>query len=55
MSPEKRWQRSTEAGCDSRSPRAAGSIEIKGDQILLGAPFVFDKKNIDAFNFEAII
>jgi rhamnose transport system permease protein len=26
-------------------------IEVKGDQVLLGAPFVFDKKNIDGFDF----
>jgi rhamnose transport system substrate-binding protein len=28
-----------------------GTIQIKGDQILLGAPFVFDRKNIDGFDF----
>ena len=28
-----------------------GNIEIKGDNILLGQPFVFSKDNIDQFNF----
>ena len=29
----------------------AGKIEIKGDNILLGKPMVFDKDNIDKFDF----
>ncbi|HSU53686.1 MAG TPA: substrate-binding domain-containing protein, partial [Candidatus Dormibacteraeota bacterium] len=28
-----------------------GDVEIKGDNILLGKPFVFNKENIDQFNF----
>jgi rhamnose transport system substrate-binding protein len=28
-----------------------GRIEIAGDQILLGAPFIFNRSNIDQFNF----
>ncbi|HVT89324.1 MAG TPA: substrate-binding domain-containing protein [Tepidisphaeraceae bacterium] len=28
-----------------------GKIEIKGDNVLLGSPFRFDKTNIDQFNF----
>ena len=28
-----------------------GNIEIKGDNILLGQPFVFNKENIDQFDF----
>ncbi len=28
-----------------------GKIEIKGDNILLGTPFLFDKDNIDKFDF----
>ena len=28
-----------------------GEFEIKGDHILLGKPFVFNKDNIDQFNF----
>lgn len=39
------------AGATSIAAGRLGLIEIKGDQILLGAPFVFDKKNIDGFNF----
>jgi hypothetical protein len=27
------------------------NIEIRGDNILLGTPFIFDKKNIDGFDF----
>jgi rhamnose transport system substrate-binding protein len=30
---------------------ALGEFEIKGDNILLGKPFVFNKDNIDQFNF----
>ncbi len=28
-----------------------GNIEIKGDEVMLGAPFIFNKANIDRFNF----
>jgi rhamnose transport system permease protein len=28
-----------------------GQIEISGDQVLLGAPFIFNASNIDKFNF----
>ena len=28
-----------------------GSIEIRGDNVMLGAPFLFTKQNIDQFNF----
>jgi rhamnose transport system permease protein len=28
-----------------------GRIEIKGDQVMLGAPFIFNKQNIDNFDF----
>ena len=28
-----------------------GTFEIKGDNILLGKPFVFTKDNIDQFDF----
>jgi rhamnose transport system substrate-binding protein len=28
-----------------------GRIEIRGDQVILGAPFIFDKSNIDKFDF----
>jgi rhamnose transport system permease protein len=27
------------------------NVEIQGDNILLGRPFIFDKKNIDRFDF----
>jgi rhamnose transport system substrate-binding protein len=28
-----------------------GSVEIQGDNILLGQPFLFTKNNIDQFDF----
>ncbi len=28
-----------------------GEIEVRGDQVMLGAPFIFNKSNIDQFNF----
>ena len=28
-----------------------GAVEIEGNQVLLGTPFVFDKGNIDRFDF----
>src|SRR6185436_4577155 len=29
----------------------AGTVEIQGDNILLGKPFIFNKSNIDQFDF----
>ncbi len=31
--------------------KRAGNVEIKGDNILLGTPFIFNKSNIDQFDF----
>jgi rhamnose transport system permease protein len=28
-----------------------GKVETKDDEVMLGAPFIFDKSNIDSFNF----
>jgi rhamnose transport system permease protein len=28
-----------------------GSIEVRGDQVMLGEPFIFNKQNIDQFDF----
>jgi ABC-type sugar transport system substrate-binding protein len=28
-----------------------GNLEVKGDNVLLGKPFVFNKENIEQFNF----
>ena len=28
-----------------------GTFAVDGDQVLLGAPFVFNRTNIDRFNF----
>jgi ABC-type sugar transport system substrate-binding protein len=39
------------AGDTSITAGRVGKIEIKGDNILLGKPMVFDKSNIDKFDF----
>jgi hypothetical protein len=28
-----------------------GAIAVNGDQVMLGAPFIFNKQNIDGFDF----
>jgi len=38
-------------GATSYKAGRLGNIEIKGDNILLGQPFVFNKDNIDQFDF----
>jgi len=38
-------------GASSFKAGRLGDLEIKGDNILLGKPFVFTKENIDQFNF----
>ncbi len=38
-------------GATSFKAGAMGSFEIKGDNILLGKPFIFNKGNIDQFDF----
>jgi rhamnose transport system permease protein len=38
-------------GDQSISAGKLGKIEISGDEVRLGAPFVFNKENIDKFNF----
>ncbi len=38
-------------GSTSSSAGRLGSIEIRGDNVMLGAPFIFTKQNIDQFNF----
>src|SRR5262249_8005834 len=39
------------AGATSFQGGRAGTVEIQGDNILLGKPFVFNKENIDQFDF----
>jgi rhamnose transport system permease protein len=39
------------AGNSSLLAGRLGSVDIQGDNILLGTPFVFTKENIDRFNF----
>ena len=38
-------------GATSLEAGRLGTVEIKGDNVLLGKPFVFTKENIDEFNF----
>ena len=39
------------AGDTSLTAGRLGKIEVAGDEIRLGAPFIFNKENIDRFNF----
>ncbi|MDT5271462.1 MAG: rhamnose transport system substrate-binding protein rhaQ [Acidobacteriota bacterium] len=39
------------AGDNSLTAGRLGKIEVAGDEIRLGAPFIFNKENIDRFNF----
>ena len=39
------------AGDTSFRSATVGPVEIKGDSILLGKPFIFNRGNIDQFNF----
>ena len=39
------------AASSSLAAGRLGSIKVTGDQVLLGAPFVFDKNNVDQFDF----
>jgi rhamnose transport system permease protein len=38
-------------GATSFKAGSLGTFEIKGDNILLGKPFIFNKDNIDQFDF----
>ena len=38
-------------GAKSFKSRRAGEVEIQGDNLLLGTPFIFNKDNIDQFDF----
>jgi rhamnose transport system permease protein len=38
-------------GATSFKAGKLGTFEIKGDNILLGKPFIFNKGNIDQFDF----
>jgi rhamnose transport system permease protein len=39
------------AGASSLSAGRLGNVEVRGDEVMLGAPFIFNKDNIDKFNF----
>ena len=39
------------AGATSMDGGRLGKIEVKGDEIILGAPLVIDKKNVDTLDF----
>ena len=38
-------------GVESLDAGRLGKLEVKGDNVLLGKPFVFTKENIEKFNF----
>ena len=38
-------------GDTSIAAGSLGTFEIKGDNIMLGKPFIFNKDNIDQFDF----
>ena len=38
-------------GVDSLEAGRLGKLEVKGDNVLLGKPFVFTTENIEKFNF----
>jgi len=38
-------------GAKTFTSRRLGEIQIRGDNLLLGKPFIFDRSNIDQFNF----
>ena len=38
-------------GSTASTPGASGASRCRGDQVLLGKPFVFTKENIDGFDF----
>ncbi len=44
-------QGTLKAGATSLTAGRLGSVEIKGDNILLGQPYLFTKNNIDQFDF----
>jgi hypothetical protein len=39
------------AGASSLDAGKMGKFEVVGDEVRLGAPFIFNKQNIDNFNF----
>lgn len=39
------------AGAANYSAGRLGVVEIQGDNLLLGKPFIFNKENIDGFDF----
>ena len=39
------------AGGASIAAGRLGKVEVAGDEVRLGAPFIFNKENIDRFNF----
>jgi rhamnose transport system substrate-binding protein len=39
------------AGASTLEAGALGKFEVAGDEVRLGAPFIFNKQNIDRFNF----
>jgi rhamnose transport system permease protein len=38
-------------GVNSLKAGKLGNLEVRGDEVMLGAPFIFNKENIDRFDF----
>ena len=38
-------------GDTSLSAGRLGKVQVVGDNVMLGVPFVFDKANVDGFDF----
>jgi rhamnose transport system permease protein len=39
------------AGASTLNAGRLGNVEVRGDEVMLGAPFIFNKDNIDKFDF----
>ena len=39
------------AGGDSLQAGRLGTVEVRGTQVILGKPFIFNKANIDQYDF----
>ena len=51
LPPNSRKNTNLQKGATSLEAGKLGTIEIKGDEVILGKPMIFNKENIDQFNF----